>query len=81
MFLFCFKQDKKLIKKVLVTLRVNYQGVLEFVSGSFEILPQECKKFENSLKLPRVLFSISLIIYTNNLQYHEYLYIQTLKTA
>ena len=42
---------------------MDYQRVLEFISGSFEILPSKLKKFENSLKLPRVLFSISLIIY------------------
>ena len=39
--------------------------VWEFVSLSFEIFPPKCKKFENSLKLPGVLFSISLIIYNN----------------
>ena len=44
---------------------MNYQRVLKFVSGSFEIFPSKCAKFENSLKLPGVLFSISLIIYTN----------------
>ena len=68
MFLFCFKQDKKLIKKVSVTLRVNYQGVLEFVSGSFEILSWKPKRFENFLKLPEVLFSISLIIYRRHIE-------------
>lgn len=39
------------------------------------------KKFENSLKLPGVLFSISLIIYNNLQQYSWLLYTQTLKTA
>ena len=49
------------------------------------------KKFENSLKLPGVLFSISLIIYITvslyqklypvSLQYSWSLYTQTLKTA
>ena len=42
---------------------MDYQRVLEFVSLSFEIFPRELKKFENSLKLLGVLFSISLIIY------------------
>ena len=42
---------------------MNYQRVLEFVSLSFEIFPRKLKKFENSLKLPGVVFSISLIIY------------------
>ena len=45
---------------------MNYQRVLEFVSGSFEIFPSKLKEFENSLKLPGVVFSISLIIYTRN---------------
>ena len=40
------------------------QGVLEFVSESFEIFPSKLKKFENFLKLPVLLFSISLIIYS-----------------
>ena len=34
------------------------------VSVSFEILPSKLKKFETILKLPGVVFSISLIIYT-----------------
>ena len=42
---------------------MNYQRILEFVSVSFEIFPSKLKKFENSLKLPGVLFLISLIIY------------------
>ena len=42
---------------------MNYQRVLEFLSVIFEVFPPEYKKFENSLKLPGVLFSISLIIY------------------
>ena len=42
---------------------MNYLGVWEFISVSFEIFPPKLKKFENSLKLPGVLFSISLIIY------------------
>ena len=53
----------KLIKKVSVSLRMDYQRVSEFVSVSFERFTSECKKFENSLKLPGVFFSISLIIY------------------
>jgi len=44
---------------------MNYQTVWEFVSLGFEILPRKLEKFENSLKLPGVLFSISLIIYKN----------------
>ena len=44
---------------------MNYLEVWEFVSESFEIFPSKLKKFENSLKLPGVLFSISLIIYKN----------------
>lgn len=42
----------------------NFENEL---SVSFEILPSKLKKFENSLKLPGVLFSISLIIYTKNI--------------
>ena len=54
------------VKKVSVTMKINYHGVLEFVSVSFEVFPSKLKKFENSLKLPGVLFSISLIIYTDS---------------
>ncbi len=43
---------------------MNYQRVLECVSVCFERFPSKLKKFENSLKLPGVLFSISLIIYS-----------------
>jgi len=50
---------------------MNYHGVLEFVSDNFEILPPKVKKFENSLKLPGVLFSISLIIYTTKNQFQK----------
>ena len=108
-------QNTKLIKKVSVTLRMNYQRVLEFVSadlrtddtklvriarklsklepkvqlrnfpsveqiqdGSFEIFPAKCKKFENSLKLPGVLFSISLIIYNYLLNFSASRYLITL---
>ena len=46
---------------------MNYHRVLEFVSVSFERFPPKFKKFKNSLKLPGVLFSISLII-SDNLQ-------------
>ena len=45
---------------------MNYQEVLKFVSVSFEVFPSKLKKFENSLKLPGVLFLISLIIYSVN---------------
>ena len=44
----------------------NFPSVEQIQDGSFEIFPPECKKFENSLKLPGVLFSISLLI--NNLK-------------
>ena len=44
---------------------MNYHRVLEFVSVSFERFPPKFKKFKNSLKLPGVLFSISLIICTS----------------
>ena len=56
----------------------NFENEL---SVSFEILPSKLKKFENSLKLPGVLFSISLIIYNNLQQYSWLLYTQTLKTV
>lgn len=56
----------------------NFENEL---SVSFEILPSKLKKFENSLKLPGVLFSISLIIYNNLQQYSWLLYTQTLKTT
>jgi hypothetical protein len=44
----------------------NFPSVEQIQDGSFEILPSKLKKFENSLKLPRVLFSISLIIYNHS---------------
>ena len=48
---------------------MDYQTVWEFVSDNFERFPPEYKKFENSLKLPGVLFSISLIIYNQLLDF------------
>jgi hypothetical protein len=35
---------------------MDYQRVLEFVSGNFEILPRKLEKFENFLKLPGAVF-------------------------
>lgn len=46
----------------------NFPSVEQIQDGSFERFPTKSKKLENSLKLPGVLFSISLIIYTEN--YH-----------
>ena len=42
----------------------NFPSVEQIQDGSFERFPSKLKKFENSLKLPWVLFSISLIIYS-----------------
>ena len=44
----------------------NFPSVEQIQDGSFEILPPKLKKFDNYLKLPGVLFSISLIICREN---------------
>ena len=51
--------------------RRNFPSVEQIQDGSFEIFPSKLKKFENPLKLPVLLFSISLIIYSETL-HNEY---------
>ena len=50
----------------------NFPSVEQIQDGSFEIFPSKLKKFENSLKLPRVLFSISLIIYIRQIKLNNF---------
>ena len=58
---------------------MNYQIVLEFVSVSFERFPRKLKKFDNSLELPGVLFSISLIIYNDLNKHIDYIHYNPMK--
>lgn len=51
MYNYAINNNTQLIKNLSVTLRINYQRVLKFISVSFEILPPKRKKFENILKL------------------------------